>query len=39
MQEDFDPTPLFEAAGQLKLRFLAEKYAGSEEREKALRRD
>ena len=28
-QEDFEPSPLFEAAGQLKLRFLAEKYAGA----------
>ena len=28
LKEDFDPGPLFDAAGQLKLKFLAEKYAG-----------
>ena len=28
LQDEFDPSELFEAAGQLQLKFLAEKYAG-----------
>ncbi|CAE7942699.1 unnamed protein product [Symbiodinium sp. KB8] len=36
-EEDFEPSPLFEAAGQLKLRFLAEKYAGSMEEARLFR--
>ncbi|CAJ1385748.1 unnamed protein product, partial [Effrenium voratum] len=36
-EDGFDPSPLFEAAGQMKLHFLAEKYAGPMEEARLFR--
>eukprot|EP00928_Gymnodinium_smaydae_P088273 TRINITY_DN72386_c0_g1_i1.p1 TRINITY_DN72386_c0_g1~~TRINITY_DN72386_c0_g1_i1.p1 ORF type:complete len:865 (-),score=147.00 TRINITY_DN72386_c0_g1_i1:245-2839(-) len=36
-EEGFDPSPLFEAAGRMKLKFVAEKYAGTIEEARIFR--